>query len=335
MNCRSGYGDGKTPLVTVVIPAWNNADLLPRCLRGLRAQRFSGFATIVVDNASDDATEEVVVTRFPEIGYIRLPENRGFAAAVNVGAHAATTPYVAFLNSDTDPEPAWLGELLACLERHPRAACVDSKLVRLHRPDVIDGAGDGMTWSLKAYRRGLGEIDRGQYDSEEQIFSASGTACLWRRDVLEAIGLFDESFFAYYEDVDLGFRARLAGYEAWYAPQAVVRHVGSASSRSRRRHFEARALRNRWAVILRDAPDAWLRRHWAAIALGELLLAARLLATGNPLPVLRAYLDVTRQWRTWLDERPARQPPAAGLESWRPLVHETFPPFRMSLRRHA
>jgi hypothetical protein len=331
----SGAAETKPSVITVVVPAWNNAGILPRCLQALQKQRFRAFETIVVDNGSEDGTEDLLLARFPDTRLLQLHENRGFAAAANAGARAAVTPYVAFLNSDTEADHLWLGELLASLGRHPQAACVDSKVVRWDRPDVIDGAGDGMTWSLKAYRRGRGEVDRGQYDREEQIFSVSGTACLWRRDVLEAIGLFDESFFAYYEDVDLGFRARLAGYEAWYAPRAVVRHVGSASSRTRRRHFEVLAVRNRWAMILRNAPHPWLRRHWAAIAVGEVLLAARMLATGSPRPVLRAYLDVTRNWRTWLEQRAARQPSAAGLRALRPHVHRTFPSFRKSLRRRA
>jgi GT2 family glycosyltransferase len=155
-----------------------------------------------------------------------------------------------------------------------------------------------MTLALKAYRRGQGQRDDGSFDTEEEVFSASGTACLWRADAFRSLGAFDNSFFGYYEDVDLGFRARRAGYECWYAPLAVVVHRGSTTAAVRWREFESGyAVRNRWATIVKNAPTRWLARHAHWIVAGEILSLGRAAIAGDLVLVLRAYIDVVRSAR--------------------------------------
>ena len=296
------------PRVSVVIPNFNGAEHLARCLSALERQELDGFETIVVDNGSTDGSRRLVRARFGHVRLVELPENRGFAGAANRAAELAQGDYVALLNNDAEAEPSWLVELLACAERHPRAASIASKVLRVAEPGVLDGAGDAMTRALKAFRRGAGEPDDGRYSEEEQVFSASGTACLWRTSAFRDLGGFDESFFAYYEDVDLGFRARLAGFECWYAPRAVVRHVGAATS-TQLAEVDARySLRNRWATAIKDAPLAWLLRNALIIGAGELLLWARILRDREPrllarhllsrvyslVPLLRARREIQR-----------------------------------------
>jgi GT2 family glycosyltransferase len=322
------------PAVSVVIPNWNGRLFLERCLLSLREARGS-VETIVVDNGSSDGSAEFIRERFPEVRVVAAESNRGFASAVNAGARSARGRYLAILNNDTEVSPAWLDELLACLERHPGAASAAAKVLRLDDPLVLDGAGDAMTWSLKAYRRGRGERDRGQYEREEQVFSAAGTACLWRADVFRELGGFDETFFAYYEDVDLGFRARLAGYECWYAPRAVVYHASHAAARTRWREFDSlHSVRNRWATTVKNAPAPWLRRNWHNVLVGETLSLARSVVAGTLPLVLRAYGEAIRAWPSWRAERRLIQrrlavPPAA----FGGVVRETFPPARMSVER--
>jgi GT2 family glycosyltransferase len=323
------------PVVSVVIPNWNGRPFLERCLSSLREAVGADVETIVVDNASSDGSVDLIRERFPEVRVVAVDANRGFAGAVNAGARAARGRYLAILNNDTEVSAAWLDELVACLERHPRAASVASKVLRLDDRLVLDGAGDTMTWSLKAYRRGRGERDRGQYDQEEQVFSAAGTACLWRADVFRELGGFDESFFAFYEDVDLGFRARLAGYECWYAPGGLVYHAGHAAARTRWREFDSlHSVRNRWATAVKNAPSGWLLRNWHSVLAGETLSLGRSVAAGTLPLVLRAYGEAIRAWPSWRAERRLIQrrvavPPGA----FRTVVRETFPPARMSIAR--
>jgi GT2 family glycosyltransferase len=219
--------------VSVVVPNWNGSSYLPACLESLRRQAYRERDVILVDNGSSDDSVQLVRRRFPETRIVCLPENLGFARAVNAGIEAATGEYVAFLNNDAEAAPGWLEELVACMERHPAAAAVSSKMLQRQDPRLLDDAGDMMTRYLRAYPRGRGEEDSGQYDEEMEVFAASGGASLWRAKVVRELGLFDEDLFAYYEDVDLSFRARLAGYECWYAPRAVVLHEGGASSAER------------------------------------------------------------------------------------------------------
>lgn len=321
-----------TPCVSVVIPNWNGATLLERCLESLRRQRLDGFETILVDNGSVDDSVALARRRYPEVRVLELGVNGGFARAANAGADAARAPLLAFLNNDVECAPDWLEQLVDCCRRRPRAAAVTPKILRLHDPSAIDSAGDGMSWSLKAFRRGAGERDGG-YEVEEQVFAAPGTACLWRGDAFHALGGFDEGFFAYYEDVDLSFRARLAGWEIWYAPLAVAHHAGGASSAAAAHVFDSyHSVRNRWAMIVKDAPAAWLVRRAHVILLGEALSLARAAAAGRLRLQLRAYGQVLASARSWGSERKRVQAQSAvDALSLMALVEGSFPPLRTSL----
>lgn len=324
-----------SPLVSVVIPSWNGLEFLDACLTSLARQRFDDFEVIVVDNASDDGSVDFMRQHFPTVRVLALLENLGFAGAVNAGARSARGTYIAVLNSDTEVDPEWLAELVACLERHPRAASIASKVLRLDDDAVLDGAGDSMTRSLKAYRRGWGEVDRGQYDTEDEVFSASGTACLWRADVFRELGGFDASFFAYYDDVDLGFRARLAGYESWYAPRAVVGHVGHGTSQLSWRAFESlHSVRNRWATIVKDAPASWLLRNWHRLLAGEVMSISRALVNGDLRLHIQAYGQAGRLLAGWRGERRQIQSQrSVGYEELRQVAKRSLPPLGLSFRR--
>ena len=203
------------------------------------------------------------------------------------------------------------------------ARSIACRVLRLDDAMVVDGAGDEMTWSLKAYRRGAGEPDGPLFDEERQVFSASGTASLWRRDVFEVLGGFDEDFFAYYEDVDLGFRARLADYECWYAPQARLGHIGGASRHLGPRGVDgALAVRNRWATAIKNAPRSWLVGKAPWIVAGEALWLARSTRERALSEHLAAYRRLARERRLWARKRQT----ASRAEAAQTLVRRQLPP---------
>jgi GT2 family glycosyltransferase len=315
------------PLVSVVVPT-RGAPVLEECLAALAAQSFERLEVVVV-------ADGVPAPDAPGARLVALPERMGFAAAVNAGVAAAAGSVVAILNDDAFVRSDWVAEGLACLERHPRAASVATKVVRSDDASVLDGCGDTLTRSLKAYRRGQGARDDGRYDREEEVFGASGTACLWRRAAFEALGGYDARFVAYYEDVDLAFRARLAGYEAWYAPWAVAAHRGGATSAGEAALFDGfYAARNRWAMIVKDAPRSWLVRRAPLLVAAEAASLARAAADGR----LRLHVDaarsVLRERATWRTARAEvqRSRVSAPAELDR-LLERAFPPLRASVAR--
>jgi GT2 family glycosyltransferase len=287
---------------SVVIPNLDGAELLRPCLDALSAQTVDGVQTIVVDNGSTDGSLALIRDGFPETKVVELGENQGFAGAMNAGIEAADAPLVAFLNNDAVAAPSWLAELERCLARRPQAAAATAKLAGT-REGVLDGAGDGLTPSFLPFVHGHGHLDDPRWNEERQVFGASGTASLWRADVLRELGGFDERFFAYYEDVDLSFRARLRGYELWYAPGAVASHRRGATAGNDLRFTLHNPARNRWFFLLKDAPAGLLLRHPLGLLAGEGFWWLRALRARSPGTLLRAYGEVLRELRPLLRER--------------------------------
>jgi GT2 family glycosyltransferase len=292
---------------SVVVPNLDGAELLGPCLGAVAAQTVAGVETIVVDNGSHDGSVALVRERFPDARVRELGENRGFAAAMNAGIDAAQAPLVAFLNNDAVPAPDWLAELGACLDRHPRGAAATAKLLSNGDQKMLDGAGDGLTASFLPFVHGHGRPDDGRWDEEIEVFGASGTASLWRADVLRELGAFDERFFAYYEDVDLSFRARLRGYELWYAPRAVASHRRGATAGGDLRFTLHSPARNRWFFVLKNAPAGLLVRHPLGLLAGEGFWWLRALRARSPGTLVRAYCEVLQELRPLLRERRALQ----------------------------
>lgn len=242
------------PQVTVIIPNFNGMAWLEGCLSSLRRQSFRDFETILVDNGSTDGSVAFVGEHFPETRVRRFASNRGFSRAVNAGITMSSSPYVILLNNDVVCEEHFVEALLQAIRRRKRCFSCQAKMLQLRHPDRIDDSGDYYCALGWAFADRKGQPDDGR-DREKQIFSACAGAAIYRREYLEETGLFDERQFAYLEDIDLGYRARIAGYENWYAPRAVVWHAGSGTSGSVHNAFKVRyASRNSIYLIYKNMP---------------------------------------------------------------------------------
>jgi GT2 family glycosyltransferase len=276
-----------SPRVTVVVPNWNGERFLTTCLGSLRLQSFTDFETVLVDNGSTDGSVAFVKSNFPEVRVLPLPENRGFSAAVNAGILSSDAKYVALLNNDTETDPGWLQAAVEAADAYPEAGSFASKLVDFYDRRILDGAGDVLRRSGLPYRLGHGEPDRGQYDERAFVFGACAGAALYRREMLDDIGLFDEDFFANCEDGDLSFRSQLSGYRCLYVPRSVVYHMGSATFGKRTATSTRLGTRNSLCLLVKNLPAPLVPGFLPFVAAGQL---SRLVVTAST-STLRAHLE--------------------------------------------
>ena len=220
--------------VSIIVVNWNAGELLTRCLQALARQTLQPRQIYVVDNASCDGSCDRIPTDFPDVTLIRLDQNIGFAAANNLAVRRADDcEWIALLNPDAFPEPKWLEALMDAAARHPEYSFFGSRMLMADSPDLLDGVGDVYHVSGLHWREGHGQRARRNYLHEREIFAPCAAAALYSRDVFLEAGGFDEDYFCYAEDIDLGFRLRLLGYRCLYVPDAVVHHKGSASTGTR------------------------------------------------------------------------------------------------------
>ena len=222
--------------ITIVIPNYNGEKYLKGCLQALVEDRkhpeTPEFKILVVDNGSTDGSVPLMLENFPAVQTILLKENTGFCHAVNVGIRESKTPYVILLNNDTKIKTGFVKHLYMAIQRSPKIFSVSARMLMWDKPELIDDAGDYYCALGWAYARGKGKTAH-CYEKPARVFSACGGAAIYRSDVFEEIGLFDENHFAYLEDLDIGYRARIHGYQNLYEPGAQVLHFGSASTGSR------------------------------------------------------------------------------------------------------
>lgn len=250
------------PKVTVVIVNWNGERFLGRCLSALQEQTVIPNEIILVDNASSDASIEIVGC-YPSVRVLLQKKNLGFACGNNVAiqASAVDSEWIALLNPDAFPDPRWLEALLSTAQENPDVDIFGSKLVKAADSALLDGVGDAYHMSGLVWRTGHGVPVSSFSEQTREIFSPCAAAALYRRQALMDVGGFDEDFFCYVEDVDLGFRLRLAGHKALYVPEAVVRHVGSATTGGQHSDFSLyHGHRNVVWTFVKDMPGMlfWL-----------------------------------------------------------------------------
>lgn len=212
------------PLASVIVLNYNGKHFLEICLASLQEQTYPNFEVILVDNGSTDGSVEYVKEHFPSVQVIENPENYGFAKGNNIGMEAAKGEYTLTLNNDTRADPPWIAELVKTAESDPSIGMCASKMLFMDRPDTINSAGINVSRSGACWDRGLYE-PASHYAEPDEVFGPCAGAALYRREMLDEVGLFDEDFFAFMEDVDLAFRGRMAGWKCMYVPTAKVYHV--------------------------------------------------------------------------------------------------------------
>lgn len=273
-------GNGKSntsPMISVIIVSYQSGPTLARCMAALRAQTFKDFEVLLVDNASDDGAPEAVAADDPTIRLLQPGSNLGFAVGNNLAARAARGRWLVLLNPDAYAAPDWLETLIDGAARHPDVRCFTSLQLAADEPDLMDGAGDVMTSAGIPFRGGYRR--RLPPDLPEgEVFSACGAATLIQRELFLTVGGFDERFFCYCEDVDLGYRLRLLGEATLLLPLARVEHVGSASTGVRSEFSIFHGSRNRIWTFLKNTPPLllWLTAPLhVAVTAGLLLLHLR------------------------------------------------------------
>lgn len=276
--------------IAVIIPNFNGARYLGACLASLARQTCAPSEIWVVDNASTDNSLEVVAQVDAPIRVIPQKENLGFAAAANAGVRAAQSRWVAVLNNDTEAAPGWLAECVAATERYPEAAFLACRVLDFAARDRLYSAGDCFLRAGIGYRRGHGLPDCPEYHVDDETFSACGCAALYRKSVFEKAGGYDEDFFAYLEDVDLGFRLRAVGHRGYYVAAAEVYHHGGGTSGGEFSSLSVRLrTRNALLLVLKNYPLRFLRRCSPMILSLQLSWLARAVAHGKLLSYLRGF----------------------------------------------
>jgi GT2 family glycosyltransferase len=251
-----------SPVVSVILVSWNSAEHLPRCLEHLARQTFQHFEIILIDNGSLDRGTDGLEQEYPnlDLHLERLASNLGFATANNMGARLARGRWLALLNTDAFPEPDWLEKLLQATETYSEFGFFASRQIQANAPELLDGAGDAYHMSGLGWRRYYNLRAETHALKAEEVFSPCGAAALYLRDDFLQAGGFDEDYFSYFEDIDLGFRLRLSGKKCLYVPQAIVQHVGSASTKKKSSFSIYYGYRNLMWTFVKDMPGAlfWL-----------------------------------------------------------------------------
>ncbi|MCR5626324.1 MAG: glycosyltransferase family 2 protein [Lachnospiraceae bacterium] len=292
--------------ISVIIPNYQGKNYIADCLDSLKKQDFEDFEVIVVDNASEDKSADIVENSYPEVRLVRLEQNFGFSRAVNEGLKRSEAEYVILLNNDTVADKSFVRKLHESIVEDDRIFSVASKMLQLQRPDRIDGAGDLYCCLGWAFARGK-DKKRDRYTKKCRVFASCGGAAIYRRRILDEIGWFDEFHFAYLEDVDMGYRARIMGYINIYEPEAIVYHMGSGVSGSRHNDFKVRlSARNNMYIIMKNMPTLQIILNLPFFIIGFGIKALYFIITGYG----RAYLSGIK--RGYLLCREGRKYPYSG-----------------------
>ena len=275
-----------TPRFSVIVLNYNGRAWLEPCLGALTTQSGApSFEVLLVDNGSTDGSIDFAAARFPDLRIVDNKRNLGFAGGNNAAARAARGEILVFLNNDTVPASDWLARLNLAMPGAPERTLVTSRLVFLDRPGTIDSAGDGYLRAGGAFKRGH-LADAEAYATSGEVFGACGAALAIERSLFERLGGFDDDFFMVYEDVDLSYRARLAGHTCWYAADAVVRHAGSATLGTMSRAAVFHGQRNLEWTFVKNTPRGLFWRTLPLHLLYSVAGVIHYIARGQGLPAL-------------------------------------------------
>ena len=309
------------PLVSVIVLSWNSRRFLEGCLSSVREQTWPNVQLIVVDNASTDGSAPFVKSAFPEALVVENPENLGFCAGNNAGLRLAEGVYILFLNPDATLSRTFIEEAIAPFHSDARIGMVAGKVSRFGG-EILDTAGQILTRSRRILERGYGEPDQGQFDRPGDVFSVCGAVAFYRRELIESVSIdgefFDEDFFAFGEDLDVGWRARNMSWRCWYQPSALARHYrGGSQTESkgtlswRQRHemtrrppaIQAHIIKNRYLTMIKNESAGSFALNFPFILAWDLALWSYLIVFApRTLPILWRHRGLLRRA---LDQRRA------------------------------
>jgi GT2 family glycosyltransferase len=289
-------------MVSLIIPNWNGEKFLKGCLEAVRRQTLRNFEVFVVDNASSDSSRDKVREFFPEAQVIALAHNFGFAGAANAGMARAKGEFIALLNNDAIPEDRWLEELLSGIRADPGIGFCASKILQVQCKKRIDAAGDAYAAFGAAFPRGLNRR-ADEFNRPGFVFGACAAAALYRRSMLARIGGFDEDLFFAYEDVDLSFRAQLAGYKCLYIPTAVVYHFRGGTAGKNNEFTRFQGQRNLETVFFKNMPSGLLVKYFPLHMLYILMAFFYNLIKGGGGWFLRSKWEFLREIRVTFHKR--------------------------------
>lgn len=277
--------------ISVVIPNWNGQDFLKECIDSLILQTIK-CSIIVVENDSHDDSDKILATFGNKITVLKQSKNLGFAGGVNVGIKYALTnevDYIALFNNDATADKDWLQHLVESAQKNKNIGIVTCKF--LHQGDnKLDSTGDFYTIYGLPFPRGRGQVDKGQFDKENWVFGATGGASLYNSKMLKQIGLFDEDYFAYFEDVDISFRAQLMGWGVYYEPKALAYHrIGGTSSKISG-FATYQTAKNFWIIYIKNMPAILFWKYLTLAGYWYLRMFAARLIKGGVVPFMRGWL---------------------------------------------
>lgn len=292
-------------LVSIVIPNWNGKRFLPACLDSLAQLNYPKVEIIVVDNGSHDGSCELLQESYPHVRVARFEQNTGFSVAVNRGIKEARGEFVALLNNDTTVDCNWLSEMVKVMREHAEIASCGCKMLSYDDRTILDGAGDGYRRGGLPGRIGHREKDCGQFDKMRYILGACGGAALYRRTLFDDIGLFDEDYFAYLEDVDMGLRAQSAGYKCLYVPTAIMYHLGCGTTGSGYSPLVVKlSAQNNWNTIIKNVPNSLLLKFLPQIFYWQAYYFAVVIVRGGQvLPYLHGTWNALKLLPRMLNKR--------------------------------
>ncbi|MFA5933080.1 MAG: glycosyltransferase family 2 protein [Microgenomates group bacterium] len=295
----------KDMLVSVVIPSWNGIELLNDCLLSLEKQSYKSLEVIVVDNGSSDDSVKYIKSNFPKFKVVELSYNQGFSVAVNIGIKKSLGEYIFILNNDTEVDKNCILHLVKALSKNQEVGMMASKILNFYQRDFIDNAGDELDTVGHLLVKGYGKKDGLKFSKQYSLFLVSGGGSLFKREVFEKIGYFDESYFMYMEDADLCFRAQLAGFRALFEPRAIIYHKRMATSSKNLSLVECLNFRNMTMNIIKDFPVALLMHNfnWLKIILVNLNTLKYLIGKGYLMGALKAEWFILCNLRVLFEKR--------------------------------
>jgi len=304
MNWVEELSEKQNPKFSIIILFWNNGQYIQKCLDSLSNQIVNDFEIIIIDNGSQEPIIQELLQDFPnlQIELIQLPENIGFSAGNNLGVEHSRGKYIITLNADAFPEKEWLENIHKAIEKYPDCFFA-SKLIMANDPTRLDGAGDVYHFTGQVWRKYHNYSESSIQLSEKEVFSACGAAAIYPKDAFDRVGGFDPDYFSYVEDVDLGFRLRLAGYRCIFLPEAIVHHIGSGSTGKRSDFSVYYGHRNLVWTFVKNMPGVlfWILLPFHLL-MNALFICISILRKQGKI-TLKAKIDAIKDLQTWWKKR--------------------------------